>query len=423
VANLSGAQSVEEIQSRIRAFASAHPELSWVEGRGWGLGAFGGSAPTRAQLDAVSPNRPAVMRSGAGHTSWVNSKALAAAGITRATPDPPNGVIERDSNGEPTGWLKERPAMTLVNRVMPQPTQDDRRRMMRAAIGEAHRFGVTSVTDASGTPEGLALLDDLRRRGELTLRVNYSLLVEPVKMFLDGVIQAETAFLLAPYGAQRSVGAPVFARDEFERIVAMLDRRGWQIMVHSLGDGAVRMALDTFERVAAANPPPARGRRHRIEHLVLIDPADMPRFAKLGVIANFQPTPGFLPSGPGKPLASDHPPRDGARWKAVREAGGRVAFGSDWPVSSLNAMTRVYGIANGPRIDRRLPPTAIIDGYTREAAYAAFDDTRVGTIAVGKLADVVILATDVFTHAPTKADDVAVAMTIFDGRVVYRARQ
>jgi predicted amidohydrolase YtcJ/predicted esterase len=468
---LGGAGSLDELQQRIRTYAAAHANRPWIQGRGWHYEPFPGSMPTRAQLDAVVPDRPAVMRCYDGHSIWVNSKALALAGITKATPDPPNGTIVRDpKTGEPTGLLKESPASSLVTKLIPKPTRAEERRALKAAIDEALKYGVTSVTDAAGSPEDLEAYDDLRRSGELGARVYYSLLVTPnfsekdadrfdaiwkahpdtpmlktgiVKMFMDGVIETNTAYMIAPYvNAPETTGKPNYSREDYNRIVAMIDRRGWQIMVHGLGDGAVRMVLDGFERAAAVNPAPARGRRHRVEHIETIDLADVPRFGKLGVIASMHPVGGFFvpPQTPPPPRpAGARPPAVGAwagnigperaarggMWKSISDAGGRVVFGSDWPVATIDAIGRSVGISNrAPRVggtDQRLPLTTVINDYTSEAAYAAFDENVKGTLAPGMLADIVVLATDVFARAPAVRSDVAVKTTIVDGKVVYRA--
>jgi predicted amidohydrolase YtcJ len=217
-----------------------------------------------------------------------------------------------------------------------------------------------------------------------------------------------------------------------------MDRRGWQIMVHALGDGAVRMTLDGFERLAQVNPVPARGRRDRIEHIETLDPADISRFGKLGVIASMHPggrffpatqavrPPGFVLGVWGRNLGPERAAR-GGMWKSISEAGGRVVFGSDWPVASLDAMGRIYSITHrGPLpggIDQRLPLTTAIDDYTRQCAYATFDENRKGTLAPGMLADIAVLATDVFSREPASAADIAVKFTIFDGKVAYHAPQ
>lgn len=465
--NLQGAQTVEEMQTRIRAFAAAHPNLGWIRGRGWGYGPFPGGVPTREQLDAAVPDRPVVMRCFDGHSLWVNSKALAAAGITKDTPDPPNGSIVRDANGQPAGLLKESPAMALVNRVLPRPTRDDQRRALKAAIVEALKVGVTSVTDAAGSPEDLEVFDEARRAGDLSARVYYSLLVTPeftdrdadrfdavwkahpdtpllktgiIKMFMDGVIETNTAVMLAPYANVATTGLPNYTREEFDRIVSTLDRRGWQIMVHGLGDGAVRMVLDGFERAAAENRPPARGRRHRVEHIETIDLADVPRFGRLGVIASMHPGGGFTPANPpastgtqafmlgawGRNIGPERAAR-GGMWKGIMAAGGRVVFGSDWPVASLDAMSRITSIVHRPPrpggTDQRLSMTEAVDAYTSGPALASFDEKEKGTLAAGMLADIVVLATDVFSRPPGSRADIAVDTTIFDGKVVYRAKR
>jgi predicted amidohydrolase YtcJ len=216
----------------------------------------------------------------------------------------------------------------------------------------------------------------------------------------------------------------------------MMDRRGWQVMVHGLGDGAVRMVLEGFEHAAAVNPAPARGRRHRVEHIETIDPADIPRFGKLAVIASMHPGGGFTPPDAprslqpaflagawGRNIGPERAAR-GGMWKSIAAAGGQVVFGSDWPVASLDAMSRITSIVHRPPrpggSDQRLTMTAAIDDYTRGPAFAAFDEKVKGAIAPGMLADIVILATDVVAQPPLRREDVAVDATIFDGKVVYR---
>ena len=462
--NLDEAHTLNEVQSRIRLFSVAHADRSWIRGRGWAYEPFGDGLPTRQQLDAVVSDRPAVMRCYDGHSVWVNSRALALAGITRDTADPPNGTIVRDpETGEPTGLLKESSA-SLVTRLMPKPTREEQRRGLRAAIADGLKVGVTSVTEASGTPEDFEVFDEARRAGDLSARVYYALLVTPgftqtdadrfdavwkahpdtpllktgiVKMFMDGVIETNTAVMLAPYVNVPITGEPNYAREAFNTIVQMMDRRGWQIMVHAIGDGAVRMVLDGFERVAAIGPAPARGRRHRIEHIETVDLADVPRFGTLGVIASMHPVSGFTPPGRPAPTppggavdvwAGNLGPERAARgglWKSISESGGRVVFGSDWPVATIDAMGRVTHIVNQGQgavgTDQRLSMTAAIDRYTSGPAYATFDEKEKGTLAPGMLADIVVMATDVFANPPASRADIAVQATVFDGRVVYRA--
>ncbi|MGH8187902.1 MAG: amidohydrolase, partial [Steroidobacteraceae bacterium] len=330
---------------------------------------------------------------------------------------------------------------------------------IRAGIREAHRLGVTSVQNAHGKPEDVELWAELSRAQELKLRMYHSLSVGPgfseadadrfeetrrkhtddpllkagaVKLMVDGVIEAHTAAMLAPYANRPTKGMPNFTREDLNRIVTMLDRRGWQIWIHAIGDGGIRMALDAFEAAAKANPAPARGRRHRIEHIESIDLADVPRFGSLGVIASMQPFHANPDPSMGS-VWSENIGRERAShawlWHSIAKAGGRLAFGSDWPVVTLDPRAGLQVAANrmspkgepagGSIPAERLPLTAVIDAYSSGAAYASFDEQRKGTLAKGMLADIVILSTDIFKAPPERVMDAQVDVTIFDGKVVY----
>jgi predicted amidohydrolase YtcJ len=456
--NLLDDTTLEAIQARIKAFADAHPERPWIVGRGWYYDPFPGGLPVRQQLDAVVPDRPAYITCYDGHTAWVNTKALQLAGITRRTPNPKNGVIVKDPiTGEPTGVLKEA-AKPLVSRLVPQPTGAERLDALRDAIAEAHKVGITSIQNASGDADEFALYDELRKAGELRVRVYSALSVGPgvteadadrfdalkakypddpvfkagaIKLMSDGVIEAYTAAMLAPYANKATTGTPNFTADELQRVVAMFDRRGWQVLIHAIGDGAVRMALDAYERAAKANPEPPRGRRHRIEHIETTDPADIPRFGTLGVIASQQPYHGSpSPNQMNVWSANVGPERASRGWvyRSILASGGREAFGSDWPVVTLDprfglhvATTRTTpdGTPEGGwNPQERITLGEAVDAYTSGAAYASFDEQRKGRIARDMLADVVILSSDVF--APdARVLDATVETTIFDGKVVY----
>jgi predicted amidohydrolase YtcJ len=450
--------TLEAIQARIKAFADEHPERTWIVGRGWFYDAFPGGLPVRQQLDAIVPDRPVYMACYDGHTAWVNSKALELAGITRKTPNPKNGIIVKDPvTGEPTGVLKEA-AKPLVSALLPAPTREQRLDAVRAAIGEAHRLGVTSVQNAHGDAEEIAIYDELRKAGELKVRVYTALDVEAgltetdadgldalrarypddpvfktgaIKIMSDGVIEAHTASMLAPYVGTPATGQPNFTREELRRLVSMLDRRGWQIMVHAIGDGAVREALDAFELAAKANPAPAQGRRHRIEHAETIDAADIPRFATLGVVAAQQPfhanpSPNQMSVWAGN-IGPDRASR-GWAFRLLLSAGAREAFGSDWPVVTMDprmglhvATTRTTPDGQpegGWHPEQRITLAEALDAYTSGAAYASFDEQRKGRIARDMLADLVVLTSDIFAPG-ARVLDTAVDTTIFDGKVVY----
>lgn len=473
-ADLSHAASVKEVQERLREFAAAQPARPWVLGEGWRYNTFPGGMPSRAQLDAVVPDRPAFLRCFDYHTAWVNSKALQLAGITRHTPDPVNGTIVRDrKTGEPTGVLQES-AQGLVSRLLPEPTDEERLAMLDTVTTRLHAAGVTSVQNALGSEAEFGVYDRARQSGRLGLRIysavaptglfssdppapitsemidgwdalrrtyaaDASFKLGMVKLFVDGVIETHTATLLAPYANRPTSGPSNYTPAELARIVTLLDGRGWQVMMHAVGDGAVRMALDAVTAAAAANPAPARGRRHRIDHLETLDPADEPRFGRLGVVASMHPGGIYRPPGerprpvPGAtPVASvwaanlgpERAARGGA-WKRIRDAGGRVTLGSDWPVASYDPSGRLYQVAvAAPRVGRpdgRLSLMAAIDAYTSDAAYVEFEEGTKGTLVPGQLADFVVLAKDVFTTLPTSPADLAVVTTVFAGKVVFTA--
>jgi len=468
-ADLGGAGTVDDVQAALRTFAASKPGEGWLLGEGWRYNVFPGGLPTRAQLDAVAPDRPAFVRCFDYHTAWVNSKALALAGITRDTPDPPNGHIVRDARtGEPTGVLQES-AQGLVSRLLPAPSLEQRLAVLDATIARLHAAGVTSVQNALGTRDEFEAWAEARTRGRLALRL-YSAVspsglfssdppppITPamvdewdqlrrtfaadrffklgvVKLFVDGVIETHTATLLAPYANRPTAGPSNYSAAELTRVVTLLDARGWQVLMHAVGDGAVRMALDAVAAAAAANPVPAGGRRHRIDHIETLDPADEPRFGALGVVASLHPGGIFRPPSARPPTtpaaagvwATNLGPERAARgtaWKRIHDAGGRVVLGSDWPVASFDPSGRLFQVAVAPpregRPDGRLALRAAIDAYTSNGAFVSFDEAEKGTLAPGQLADFVVLATGVFTTAPRTAADLAAATTVFGGKVVY----
>ncbi len=456
--NLLDVTTLTDIQSSVKAFAASHPERPWIRGRGWYYDPFPGGLPTRQQLDAAVSDRPAYLVAYDGHTGWANTRALTAAGITRRTPNPAGGVIVKDPRtGEPTGVLKEA-AQSLMQKVLPQPTRADRLDALRAAIREAQRLGVTSVQNAGGSPDELALFDELRTAGELQVRVYAALSVtarttaaemqaieaardkyrdDPllksgaVKLMADGVIESHTAAMLAPYENRATTGLPYFTADDLTRRIARLDKDGWQILVHAIGDGAVRASLDAIEQAAKTNPAPARGRRHRLEHIETIDPADIPRFGALGVIASQQPFHGTpSPSQMTVWTANIGGERASRGWAyhSIMAAGGRLAFGSDWPVVTLDPRTGIHTAVTRTTVDglpeggwypaERIPLTAAVDAYTSGAAWASFDEQRKGRLARDLLADVVVLSSDIF-QPDAHVMDAVVETTIFDGKIVY----
>ncbi|MGH9176153.1 MAG: amidohydrolase, partial [Vicinamibacterales bacterium] len=287
--NLLDAKTQSEIELTVREWAEAHSDRTWVTGRGWYYEPFTGGLPTRQILDELVPDRPAYLTSYDGHTGWANSRALKLAGITRRTANPAHGIIVKDARtGEPTGVLKEA-AMSLMSPILPKPTRAETVAAIRAATTEAHRRGVTSIQNASGSADELEVYSALHEARALEMRVYSALSARPeitsaeldafddlrekyaddpvfktgaVKVMADGVIESHTAAMLEPYSTRANVrGEPRMSAEELDRLVGELDRRGWQVMIHAIGDRAIRMALDAFEHAAAGNPAPARGRR------------------------------------------------------------------------------------------------------------------------------------------------------------------
>ena len=418
--DLAGADTLDEMQSRIRTWAADHTDSPWVLGRGWYYQAFPGGLPTRQQLDAIVPDRPAYLIGHDGHTAWINTKALRLARITKKTPNPPGGLIVKDPRtAEPTGVLEEA-AMALVSSLVPQATRADRTAALRSAISEAQRQGITSVQNASGNIEDFELYAEAGREGDLGVRVYSALsttgvLAEPaiaeldtlmkrypddplfkagaIKIVLDGAIEAQTAAMLAPYTSGTASSAPAIDPDEFNRMVRLLDARGWQVLTHASGDRAVNMALTAYEHAVRSNPPPARGRRHRVEHVETVDPTDLPRFGALGVIASMQPYDGS-PSRIDMWLENVGPERASRGWPygSIAAGAGRLAFGTDWPLAPLNpllglhtAVTRTTpdGLPEGGWYPgERLALEAAIDAYTSGAAWASFDERRKGQVVI-----------------------------------------
>lgn len=455
------ARTLDEIKDTVRVWADAHPEREWITGRGWYYQPFTGGLPTRQLLDALVPDRPVYLTAYDGHTGWANTRALKLAGINRRTKNPANGTVVKDPrSGEPTGVLKES-AMQLMRAAAPQPTREDKVAAIRAGLGEAHRNGVTSVQNAGGSPEDLDLYNDLRKRGELTLRVYQALSADAslteadldrleqvrmrfaddpllktgaIKLMADGVIESHTAAMLEPYtNRPASKGHANFTPEQLNQVVAMLDRRGWQVMTHAIGDGAVRMALDAYEAAAKANPAPERGRRHRIEHIETIAAADIKRFGSLDVIASLQPLHALPSPAGGDVWSANIGPERAARawvWNSIAKGGGKVAFGSDWPVVTIDPLVGLHVAVNRTTVDglpeggwlpaERLPLRRAIDAYTRTAAWASYDELRKGTLSRDMLADLVVLSDDIFSMKPGRITDARVVVTIVDGKVVYR---
>ncbi len=459
--SLDGLTTVAEIQSVLREYAAQHPGDSWILGRGWNYAVFGEEAlPHKKYLDELFPNHPVFLEGFDGHTYWANSKALALAGVTKSTPDPVNGFIVHDAKtGEPSGALKE-DADALIRKVIPQQSEAEKLNAFRTGMKWANKNGITRVHSAGGDYQYLALLDELRKENQLSVRfyVSYRLdsyelrkqdldTIESnrkkyhddwidtnaVKMMLDGVVETHTAALLAPYTDQpASKGALFWDLAKYQNAVNELDKRGLQLFTHAVGDYAIRTALDSYELAERKNH--TKDHRPRIEHIETIDASDIPRFAKLGVIASMQPLHAYPDADTMDVWARNVGPDRAARawlWKSISTDGGRYAFGSDWPIVTLNpwegleiAVTRqtTDGLPAGGFVpSQRLTVTQAVEGYTLDAAYAGRREKTEGSVELGKVADLIIIDRNIFEIDVHNIGKTNVLTTIVGGKIVYEA--
>jgi predicted amidohydrolase YtcJ len=437
--DLFGAETQAEVERRIHAYADAS-RSAWVLGRGWFYAAFPGGMPSIALLDELVPDRPAYLESFDAHTAWVNSRAREISGL-----------------GPGPGVLKEA-AMLDVTRNLPARTAEMDMAALRAGMRVAAAHGIASVHEAGEGLRQLELYDALRGRDQLTMRVRLAFDMTPgleveewerrlseyeeaarsrvgdawistgiLKAFADGVVESRTAAMLAPYQGSSERGAPLWASDELAHAVRAADARGWQVQIHAIGDAAIRQALDAFVGCEA-------GRRHRIEHIEAPAASDIARFAQLGVIASMQPQHAEPVKNLLEIWAPNLGPERAARgwpWASILRSGGRVAFGTDWPVVPLDPAASLYVAVNrqtqrgdppgGWLPNERLSFADAVAAWTSGAAYAEHAERRKGSLEVGMLADIAVLDRDLATTPPAEIASIKVEATAVGGRLVYES--
>ena len=458
--DLNGASSVAEIQKRVKAYADSHPTEPWIEGMGWTYPTFKPSGmPDKKILDEVVSDRPVFLSAFDGHSSWANSKALAVAGIDRNTPDPANGKIVRDEHGEATGAFKEA-AGDLIGAKIPKPTHQQRIDALRKGIHEANKVGLVRVHSAGGDFQYLDLYDELRKNGELSVRFYVAYFLDPpgltadinqkidaarkqydddwisggvVKTMLDGVVEAHTAAMLEPYSDDPSQTGKLFWDvGQYQSAIADLDRRGYQIFTHAIGDKGVRTALDAYQHAEEVNH--TKDARPRIEHIETISAQDIERFGKLGVIASQQPLHSYPDDDTLNIWSRNIGPERATRpwvWRSIAQKGGVLAFGSDWPVVTLNPwhgvqtavtrQTREGEPAGGFVPQQRLSLEDTIRAYTLGAAFAGRREKTEGSLEPGKLADFIVVDRDLFKIEPSEIHQTNVLLTAVGGKVVYES--
>jgi predicted amidohydrolase YtcJ len=442
-----------EFVKRLSEFAGTVPSGTWITGGDWDHSLWGGELPTRDWIDAGTPNHPVWVSRLDGHMALANSAALKAAGVTRETRDVSGGEIVRRQDGEPTGLLKDN-AMTLVQTVVPPPSDETRDRALRAAMQYVAARGVTTIHNM-GSWADLATFERARRARTLTTRIygvvpladwerlrdvvsrkEYGgvdgrgddwLRVGGLKGFVDGSLGSHTAAFHEPFDdAPQDRGLLVNTPDNLHRWISGADGASLHVMVHAIGDRANGLLLDIFERVAREHG--SRDRRFRVEHAQHLSPADIPRFARLGIIPSMQPYHAIDDGRWAEKYIGDRINTTYA-FRALIDAGARLAFGSDWFVAPPAPLEGIYAAVTRRTIDDRNPHGWVpeqkisveeaLRAYTADAAYASFDEARKGTLTPGRLADFVMLDRNIFEISPEEIGKVQVLMTLVGGQRVF----
>jgi len=447
-AELREVHTQEDLKNILLDFADKNKTDEWVAGRGIRYNIVS----TRQELDEIIADRPVYIGAFDGHTGWANTKALEMAGILKDDGrELVNGIIVRDENGLATGELRENDAMNAVFVLIPVPDANRKRELLKLGIKEFNKTGITSVHNMNGEMEEMLVYAALEDSGEMNMRVYVPYHIKPeatednlkeaaemakiqmdyvrggaVKFFMDGVWESYTAFNVDPYAdVPETKVEPIFSLEHFTRMASAADKLGMQVAVHCCGDAAVRQALDGYEAIQKANGK--RDSRHRIEHIEVCQPEDMPRFKELGVIASMQTShsPFSLEddmvwtkrTGPQRwPISFP--------WRDLKNAGAHMSLGSDWTVMPFDPMLNIYVALNRKKLapenpDQRLTLEECIIGYTRDAAYVEFKENEKGQIKEGYLADLTLFSHDLFEVKPEEIMTAKAVLTIIDGRIVH----
>lgn len=450
-AQLQEIRTKEDLKSVLLDFALKNNTDNWVVGRGIKYGIVS----TRQELDEMIRERPVYIGAYDGHTGWANTRALEMAGILSDDGrEMPNGIIVRDQSGLATGELREGDAMRAVMDLVPEPDSNRKRELLQLAIQKFNATGITSVHNMNGDMEELMAYAALEDAGEMNIRVYVPYHVKPetteeklaeavemakvqmdyvrggaAKFFMDGVWESYTAFNIHPYADEPDVKVePIFSLEHFTRMASLCDKLGLQVAVHCCGDGAVRQALDGYEAIQKMNGK--RDSRHRVEHIEVCQPEDMPRFKELEVIASMQTSHAPLSlqedmvwtkrTGPQRwPISFP--------WRDLKNAGAHLALGSDWTVAPFDPMINLYVALNRQKWspgdpDQRLTLEECILGYTRDAAYTEFMEHEKGQVKEGYLADLVLFSHDLFELDPEDIQSARAVLTMIDGRIVFEEK-
>ncbi|MNZ16416.1 N-substituted formamide deformylase precursor [compost metagenome] len=457
-ASLYAATSRDELLATIREFAERHPNKAWIRGVGFSSSLFGPDELTRELLDSVTGGRPALMLASDYHNGWANSAAFEIAGVKPGSPEPENGSYVRKADGTPKGWLLE-DAIWAMNRIAPGYTDDEYLEAMKHYSKAFNRRGITGVLDAMVSRNYMKNYQASHDRGDLTLRVRATskvfahkpldeqlrelrdlretyrgdrVCLHSAKFFLDGVLESGTAVLLEPRSDTGGNAELMFTQEQINRYFAAFDREKFQLHVHTIGDGAVRAAVDGIEYARQQNGK--WDARHQLAHLQVVDPADISRFESLDILANFQPL-WAQPQPEADAIAEAMLGPARSQWifpiGAFVRKGVTCMMSSDWGVSTYDpfqilqsAVTRQNADAgpDGPvhNPQQRIGIEDALRGYTLNAAHAAWRDDCTGSLSVGKYADLIVLDRNLFEISPYEIGQTQVLLTLLEGQEVHR---
>lgn len=445
---LRDANTPQEFVRRIKEYAATIPAGTWISGGDWDHTLWGGELPRSEWIDSVTPNNPVWINRLDGHMALANKLAMNAAKVTASTPDIDGGTVVRDASGNPTGIFKDN-AQSYVDKVQPpnSPELDDR--SLDAAMKYVAERGVTSVVNM-GTFDNLAVMERAQKAGKLITRIyavtpiaqwqrlrdtvaargkgDEWIRIGGIKGFVDGSLGSHTAAMFAPFtDSPKDSGFLVETEKDLYHWTSGADKAGLQVIVHAIGDRAINTQLNIFERVESENG--RRDRRFRIEHAQHLSAGDVPRFAKLGVIPSMQPYHAIDDGRWAERVIGPERAKLTYAFRSLRDAGARLAFGSDWFVAPPAPLLGIYAAVTRRTLDGKNPDGWIpeqkinvedaLKAYTINGAYASFEDSIKGSIERGKLADIAIIDRDITRVPPEEIADAKVKMTIVGGRVVY----
>jgi predicted amidohydrolase YtcJ len=444
-------KTLSELRAAIQDYADKNPDQPWIVARRCSYDIEGAKPLTRQHLDAIGINKPMALYSLDFHTVWTNTKALELGHIVQGATTQAGSEVVIAPDGTATGELREPAAYNLVMDHRPERSAHEALTLIKRGIKIANAYGITSIHNMDDEDRELNKYAVLESSGDLTLRVDFPLLIKPetplsdlhiikdwqknnlskrlhfgrIKVFMDGVIESTTALMVEPYAHVDSLGDALFSAQHFNEIAIAADKLGWQISVHAIGDGGVKRTLDGYEVARKTNG--IRDSRHRIEHIETLHPSDIHRFKKLGVMASMQPLHAPQPYR-GQYLfwlqcVGEQRWDLSFPWQTLREAGARLAFSSDYPVVTMNPFLEFDAAVNRRAWKNGLKNQAqslgqVLDGYTKEGAYLEFAETQKGQLKPGMLGDVIMLNDDIFKVKPEAIKDMQVDMTIMDGVIV-----